>query len=175
MDTSPCFADSCASPLGDLWMVVDAEGALLELQFQEGKLGSASRSALEERYAKKGYAMTWDQDRLRDARTAMARYFDGELREFELALNPQGTEFQRSVWAELVKIPYGTTCSYGSLASKLGNPGASRAVGLANGKNPIAIVIPCHRVIGSDGSLTGYAGGLDRKETLLRIEGCLMF
>jgi methylated-DNA-[protein]-cysteine S-methyltransferase len=100
----------------------------------------------------------------------LAAYFAGQLTEFDLPLAPAGTEFQRRVWAALQTIPYGQTWSYGQLADKLGNASASRAVGLANGRNPIALVIPCHRVIGSDGSLTGYGGGLDRKRFLLDLE-----
>jgi methylated-DNA-[protein]-cysteine S-methyltransferase len=97
-------------------------------------------------------------------------YFEGELTEFTLPIHLEGTPFQRTVWAELLKIPYGETRSYGQLALALGKPGASRAVGLANGKNPISIVVPCHRVIGSGGSLTGYGGGLGRKQRLLALE-----
>lgn len=97
-------------------------------------------------------------------------FFGGELRCFDLALNPQGTEFQQRVWKGLLEIPYGQTISYGELARRLGNPAASRAVGLANGSNPIAIIIPCHRVIGSSGKLTGYGGGLENKRWLLDFE-----
>ncbi|WP_424862400.1 methylated-DNA--[protein]-cysteine S-methyltransferase [Streptomyces sp. MMS24-I29] len=97
-------------------------------------------------------------------------YFAGELREFDLPLCLDGTPFQRSVWAQLQLIPYGETRSYGELAETLGKPGASRAVGLANGKNPVGIIVPCHRVIGASGSLTGYGGGLDRKQRLLAFE-----
>ncbi|MEV0783767.1 methylated-DNA--[protein]-cysteine S-methyltransferase [Streptomyces sp. NPDC050423] len=97
-------------------------------------------------------------------------YFAGELREFDLPLHLDGTPFQRTVWAELQRIPYGETRSYGELADILGKPGASRAVGLANGKNPVGIIVPCHRVIGASGSLTGYGGGLDRKQRLLAFE-----
>ncbi|MEU9851016.1 methylated-DNA--[protein]-cysteine S-methyltransferase [Streptomyces sp. NPDC047985] len=97
-------------------------------------------------------------------------YFAGELREFDLPLCLDGTPFQRSVWAQLQMIPYGETRSYGELAESLGKPGASRAVGLANGKNPVGIIVPCHRVIGASGSLTGYGGGLDRKQRLLAFE-----
>jgi methylated-DNA-[protein]-cysteine S-methyltransferase len=104
------------------------------------------------------------------AAAQLRAYFDGELTEFDLPLSPAGTEFQRRVWAGLRAIPYGETVTYGELARRLGSPAASRAVGLANGKNPIAIVVPCHRVIGSDGSLTGYGGGLDRKRFLLALE-----
>jgi methylated-DNA-[protein]-cysteine S-methyltransferase len=97
-------------------------------------------------------------------------YFGGELREFDLPLAPEGTEFQLRVWKSLRDIPYGETMSYGQLATRLGNPKASRAVGLANGSNPIPIIIPCHRVIGSDGSLVGYGGGLENKKILLALE-----
>ncbi|GAA4056005.1 methylated-DNA--[protein]-cysteine S-methyltransferase [Streptomyces shaanxiensis] len=98
-------------------------------------------------------------------------YFAGELKEFTLELRLNGTEFQRRVWDQLRRIPYGETRSYGDLADALGNTGASRAVGLANGKNPIGIIVPCHRVVGANGSLTGYGGGLDRKKRLLDFEG----
>ena len=97
-------------------------------------------------------------------------YFAGELEAFELPLAPLGTPFQRKVWQLLCEIPYGETISYGELARRVGNPNASRAVGLANGSNPIPIVIPCHRVIGSNGRLTGYGGGLPLKEKLLSLE-----
>jgi methylated-DNA-[protein]-cysteine S-methyltransferase len=100
----------------------------------------------------------------------LAAYFAGQLTAFDLPLAPAGTQFQRTVWAALQQIPYGETWSYGQLASKIGSPAAVRAVGLANGRNPIAVVVPCHRVIGADGSLTGYGGGLDRKRFLLDLE-----
>lgn len=106
----------------------------------------------------------------RSASEQLDAYFAGELTTFDLPLAPEGSEFQRRVWAALQEIPYGRTESYGDLASRIGSPGAARAVGLANGKNPIGIVIPCHRVVGSDGSLTGYGGGLDRKRQLLDLE-----
>ena len=100
----------------------------------------------------------------------LSEYFKGQRREFFLNLEPMGTDFQKSVWRQLEKIPYGVTTSYGEIADALGKPSAGRAVGSANGKNPIAIIIPCHRVIGSDGSLTGYGGGLWRKEWLIGFE-----
>ncbi|ORW20093.1 cysteine methyltransferase [Mycolicibacter nonchromogenicus] len=100
----------------------------------------------------------------------LAAYFAGELTEFDVTLEMAGTEFQRRVWTALLTIPYGQTRSYGQLASQIGSPSASRAVGLANGRNPISIIVPCHRVIGSNGSLTGYGGGIDRKRTLLDLE-----
>lgn len=111
-------------------------------------------------------------DKITDAaRRQLDRYFAGKLRVFDLALAPQGTPFQQQVWAALLKIPYGGTRSYGQQASVIGKPAAVRAVGLANGRNPISIVIPCHRVIGADGSLTGYGGGMARKQQLLDLEG----
>ncbi|MFJ1597372.1 methylated-DNA--[protein]-cysteine S-methyltransferase [Streptomyces sp. NPDC088261] len=106
-----------------------------------------------------------------EVRRQLTAYFDRELTEFDLPLHLAGTPFQRSVWAQLELIPYGETRSYGELANALGKPGASRAVGLANGKNPVSIIVPCHRVIGSTGGLTGYGGGLDRKQRLLVFEG----
>ena len=102
----------------------------------------------------------------------LAEYFAGSRTEFDLPLAPSGSPFQLAVWAELARIPYGVTVSYGAVATAIGKSLlASRAVGLANGRNPISIIVPCHRVIGADGSLTGYGGGLDRKEWLLRHEG----
>ena len=97
-------------------------------------------------------------------------YFKGNLKKFSLELQMQGTDFQKTVWRQLTKVAYGQTASYGEIAAAIGNPAASRAVGRANGKNPIAIIVPCHRIIGTDGSLTGYGGGLWRKEWLLRHE-----
>jgi methylated-DNA-[protein]-cysteine S-methyltransferase len=97
-------------------------------------------------------------------------YFEGRLTEFDLPLNPQGTTFQMKVWKQLCGIPFGETISYAELARRIGNHKASRAVGMANSRNPISIILPCHRVIGADNSLTGYAGGLDRKRSLLEHE-----
>lgn len=107
---------------------------------------------------------------LREAWEQLDRYFAGELRQFSLPLAPAGTPFQRAVWRALEEIPYGETCSYGEIARRVGRPQASRAVGGANHRNPIPIVIPCHRVIGAGGTLTGYGGGLDRKGLLLDLE-----
>jgi methylated-DNA-[protein]-cysteine S-methyltransferase len=100
----------------------------------------------------------------------LREYFAGQRRSFDVPLTLQGTPFQRQVWAALCEIPYGETTSYGELAARLGRPNAARAVGLANGRNPIGIIVPCHRVVGADGALTGYGGGLDRKEHLLAFE-----
>lgn len=104
------------------------------------------------------------------AKEQLSAYFAGECIAFDLPLSPKGTMFQQQVWQKLCDIPYGETCSYGELASNIDNPKAVRAVGAANGKNPISIVVPCHRVIGANGTLTGYAGGLDRKAWLLNLE-----
>lgn len=103
----------------------------------------------------------------------LEEYLAGHRRQFDLPLDLRGTEFQKRCWQELLKIPYGETRSYADIARAIGNPAAVRAVGLANGQNPIAIIVPCHRVIGSDGSLTGYGGGLETKRKLLELEGAL--
>lgn len=105
-----------------------------------------------------------------EAADQLAAYFAGDLRAFDLPLAPRGTEFQRAVWSALLDIPYGRTTTYARLAADIDRPTAIRAVGAANGRNPIAVIIPCHRVIGTDGSLTGYGGGIPRKRTLLDLE-----
>ncbi|GAB3021795.1 methylated-DNA--[protein]-cysteine S-methyltransferase [Mycobacterium bourgelatii] len=113
---------------------------------------------------------TEDDGAFGDAVAQLEAYFAGELTDFDLELDLRGTEFQLRVWKALLTIPYGETRSYGEIAEQIGAPGAARAVGLANGHNPIAIIVPCHRVIGASGKLTGYGGGLDRKQTLLGLE-----
>jgi len=107
---------------------------------------------------------------IREAKNQIGEFFAGKRKEFELPLKPEGSNFQLSVWKELTRIPFGKTITYGELAKRIGKPDAPRAVGLANGKNPISIIVPCHRVIGASGKLTGYGGGLDRKEWLLAHE-----
>ncbi len=114
-----------------------------------------------------------DDDVIAEVHKQVLEYCAGKRKKFDLQLAAQGSEFQRAVWKALTKIPYGETTSYGALAKKLGQPGAARAVGLANGQNPIWLIVPCHRVIGADGSLTGYAGGLPLKKALLEHEGAL--
>lgn len=109
-------------------------------------------------------------DVLHEAAAQLRQYFAGERTSFDLPLAPGGTEFQRRVWEVLRAIPYGETISYGELAARIGNRNASRAVGLANNRNPLPVIVPCHRVVGADGSLTGYGGGLDRKRDLLDLE-----
>jgi methylated-DNA-[protein]-cysteine S-methyltransferase len=114
----------------------------------------------------------WERDdtAFPDAVGQLEAYFAGERRDFDLELELVGRSFQRRVWKALLTIPYGETRSYGQIAEQIGSPGSSRAVGLANGRNPIGIIVPCHRVIGANGSLTGYGGGLDRKRALLELE-----
>jgi methylated-DNA-[protein]-cysteine S-methyltransferase len=150
------------SPLGELVLVGDGE-RLTELRLPS-RAGLADASGAGERVP----------DAFAEATSQLDAYFAGELRAFDLPLAPSGTPFEERVWAELLTIPYGTTISYAELARRIGCPGAARAVGRANGRNPIPIVIPCHRVIGSSGDLTGYGGGLERKRALLELEGALL-
>lgn len=117
-----------------------------------------------------GQSWRRDDALFRGAAAQLDAYFAGELQAFDLPLAASGTPFQQKVWAALRDIPFGQTCSYGQLAQRIGTPGASRAVGLANGRNPLSIIVPCHRVIGANGSLTGYGGGLERKRWLLAHE-----
>jgi methylated-DNA-[protein]-cysteine S-methyltransferase len=150
------------SPLGPLLLAADDTG-LRSIDFVNGR-PPGKRSAYPDPSSRANPAL------LREAIRQLAAYFAGELEIFDLPLAPEGTPFQLAVWRRLSDIPYGETISYGELARRLGNPKASRAVGLANGANPIPIVIPCHRVIGSNGKLTGYGGGLPIKEKLLALE-----
>jgi methylated-DNA-[protein]-cysteine S-methyltransferase len=111
-----------------------------------------------------------DDDAFDEVRTQLDEYFAGSRTRFDVPMHLEGTDFQRKVWAQLCAIPYGETISYGELARRVGNPKASRAVGLANGRNPVAVIVPCHRVIAADGSLGGYGGGMERKTHLLDLE-----
>lgn len=146
------------TPVGLLLLTAN-EGGLREIRFSKPGRRIASKADWQE-----------DPAGFREPIRQLRAYFAGELEEFEIPLAPEGTEFQQRVWTELSKIPYGATVSYGELARRIGNPKACRAVGLANGSNPIPIIIPCHRVIGSNGKLTGYGGGLPVKEKLLALE-----
>jgi len=151
------------SPIGRLRLIADGD-RLVSIWFEHGR--DAARAAarepldLEER----------SSEVLERTREQLEEYFAGRRQQFDLPLDPRGTDFQRRVWQRLRSIAYGETTTYGALARELGDPGASRAVGLANGSNPLPIVIPCHRVIGAGGALTGYAGGLDRKVALLELD-----
>lgn len=148
------------SPVGQLKLIAN-ETALVAVLWESDK---PNRVLLGE--------MTEDQDHsiLKDAHQQLQAYFQGKLDQFDLPLEFYGTEFQKKVWAELLKIPYGETRSYLDIATALNNPKAVRAVGAANGKNPISIIAPCHRVIGKNGKLVGFAGGLDVKDQLLKLE-----
>lgn len=150
------FYTHMESPVGPLLLAGDQSG----LKFVSFCKGSAKPEP------------DWVEDKatLAETERQLRAYFAGALEKFELPLAPEGSTFQREVWTRLCEIPYGETISYGELARRIGNPRASRAVGLANGSNPVAIVIPCHRVIGSNGKLTGYGGGLSTKEKLLALE-----
>ena len=145
------------SPVGELLVTADGAGALTRLHFPG-------------RTSPQRAGWTRDETPFVEPRRQLDAYFAGELEDFDLRLAPSGTPFQLQVWRALREIPYGATASYGEIARAVGAPDAARAVGGANNRNPIAIVIPCHRVIGASGSLTGYGGGLDRKRLLLELE-----
>jgi methylated-DNA-[protein]-cysteine S-methyltransferase len=146
------------SPIGELLLAGDGE-ALHGLSMQDGRRPIKPRGDWECR-----------EDAFADAREQLDEYFAGTRTTFDLPLVLNGDAFQTRVWAQLQRIPYGETVSYGHIARQIGRPDAARAVGLANGRNPIAVIVPCHRVIGADGSLTGYGGGLERKRLLLELE-----
>jgi methylated-DNA-[protein]-cysteine S-methyltransferase len=152
--------------------VTDSPYGLLTLVASDGALSGLYMTDHRHRPAEEtfGARRAPDDDPFRAVIEQLSAYFDGDLKEFDLPLTMRGTAFQQRVWQQLTRIPYGETWSYGELADALGNPKASRAVGLANGKNPVSIIVPCHRVIGANGSLTGYGGGLDRKRRLLDFE-----
>jgi methylated-DNA-[protein]-cysteine S-methyltransferase len=142
---------SVDTPIGALWLTGDERG-LRSVSF-EGPPRATSTD-----------------DLLLDAADQLRAYFAGELRRFDLPLSPHGTEFQRRVWAAVAAVPYGSTTTYSELAAGIGSPRACRAVGAANGRNPLPVIIPCHRVLGAAGTLTGYGGGLGRKRALLDLE-----
>jgi methylated-DNA-[protein]-cysteine S-methyltransferase len=154
MDTN--YFHTFDSPVGELLLTADGQALTgLYMELRRGRLAPGERRALPVFAA---------------AEAQLRAYFAGELVEFDLPLAPRGSSFQLEVWEALRGIPYGETISYGELAQRVRRPGAARAVGAANGRNPIGIVVPCHRVIGSDGTLTGYAGGIERKRRLLELE-----
>ena len=124
--------------------------------------------------ARRGWTRNDTLPVLLQARRELDEYFAGKRQRFGIKLDAQGTEFQRAVWRELLRISFGRTSTYGALAAAIGKPAAARAVGAAVGANPISIVVPCHRIVGSNGALTGFGGGLDRKTTLLQLEGALL-
>jgi methylated-DNA-[protein]-cysteine S-methyltransferase len=151
--------DQFKSPIGQLKIAADKDG-LRYVLFEKNKYEASDENS-------------WKRDAkaLQNTREQLLAYFAGELNAFNLQLNPQGTDFQKQVWKALAKIPFGKTWSYADVAKQVNSPKAVRAVGAANGRNPIPIILPCHRVIGSNGTLTGYAGGLPIKQWLLEHEG----
>ncbi len=153
------------SPLGPLALAVDARGAVAYLGFRDHEPRPRLLAQVRARED-----LSADPGALAPVRRQLREYFGGERKVFEMALALRGTPFQLRVWAELTRIAHGSAISYGELARRLGDPKLSRAVGTANGANPVSIIIPCHRVLGSDGSLTGYAGGLALKRALLDLE-----
>ncbi|HKV09482.1 MAG TPA: methylated-DNA--[protein]-cysteine S-methyltransferase [Thermoanaerobaculia bacterium] len=164
------YTTTVESPCGPLFCVVDEAGAVVRIEFENGR----DSQKLTRRLAEKGFEVVEDSERTAEVRRQLEEYFAGERQTFNLTLAPEGTDFERSVWNELSRIPFGETRSYAEIARAIGRPGAARAVGRANGANPIPIVVPCHRVIGANGSLTGFGGGLPVKSLLLEIEGAAL-
>jgi methylated-DNA-[protein]-cysteine S-methyltransferase len=152
--TAYCYWDLVPSPFRSLCVAVDGDGKLVEIRFDGGRPEGRR-----------------DAKRCKDAAAQLGEYFAGRRREFDLPLAPVGTDFQLRVWHALRDIPFGAVRNYGDIARAIGKPGASRAVGQANGANPLPIVIPCHRVLASDGSIGGYSCGIDVKHKLLALEG----
>jgi methylated-DNA-[protein]-cysteine S-methyltransferase len=150
------------SPIGELLLLGDGD-ALHGLHMQAGR----HPLAINPRWQR-------DDEAFADARRQLEEYFAGERSSFDIKLHLDGTAFQRTVWHALTEIPYGETISYGELAKRIGRPDRARAVGTANGQNPIAVIVPCHRVIGANGKLVGYGGGLDNKRRLLELEQGLL-
>jgi methylated-DNA-[protein]-cysteine S-methyltransferase len=157
-DTERLLYTQLHSPIGELLLVGDGE-ALHRLHMLDGP----HPIAIDEQWQRAEHAFA-------ETRSQLAQYFAGERTDFELALHMEGTPFQRSVWEALREIPYGQTASYGEIARRVGQPGAARAIGITNARNPISVIVPCHRVIGANGTLTGYGGGLQRKRFLLDLE-----
>jgi methylated-DNA-[protein]-cysteine S-methyltransferase len=160
------YVDTVESPAGELAFAVDGEGALVALHFVEGDGYIEMEEALED----EGFVPLREEERTAGAREELREYYAGERREFGLPLALVGSEWQKAVWLELTRIPYGETRSYGEIADRLGSPGAARAVGRANATNRLPLVVPCHRVIAADGTLGGFNGGLHLKERLLAHE-----
>jgi len=157
------FRSSLSTPFGAMKLAVDDDGAIVELWLPNRGRVTDTRQPFPEA-ARRGTDL---------ARAQLDEYLRGQRRTFELDLNPIGTTFERRVWTRLRDIPYGATISYGEIASEFGLANRARAVGRANGANPIPIIIPCHRVIGADGTLTGFGGGLPLKAALLELEGAI--
>jgi methylated-DNA-[protein]-cysteine S-methyltransferase len=164
--TTTLYLDTTESPAGPVTFAVNDAGALVRLSFREGHYPQT----LEDELLGDGFDLAEDVLRTALVRTQLEEYAAGTRQIFDLPLAPTGTAWQLAVWEALRRIPYGQTQTYGQLAAALGRPSASRAVGRANGTNPIPLVVPCHRVIGADGTLTGFGGGLHLKTSLLAHE-----
>ncbi len=168
-----CYTHRMSSPIGDLGLIVDEAGRLVRIAFlSAGRL--PTKGAFERKHSgvrHSGGELIDDPARTARVERQLAEYFAGDRDVFDLELAPEGTDFQKRVWDDLLDIPAGETRTYSEIAHRLGRPGAARAVGRANATNPIPIVVPCHRVVGADGTLTGYAGGLSIKARLLEHEG----
>ncbi|MEJ7590230.1 MAG: methylated-DNA--[protein]-cysteine S-methyltransferase [Planctomycetaceae bacterium] len=150
------------TPVGRLLIAGDDQG-LRHVSFGESHFSAPETTPRDD--------WEFNEKRLKEAVRQLKAYFSRKLQTFDLPLAAEGTDFQRRVWKALCKIRYGETASYGDIAKSVGNPAASRAIGMANGRNPIAIIVPCHRIIGSSGKMVGYGGGLYHKQTLLQLEG----
>ena len=171
-DTLQFFIDRLATPIGELIIIADGDGALRTIDWTDHE--KRMKRLLDRYYGKGRYTLTPKRDP-GGLTSAVRRYFKGEIGVLkDLPVATSGTAFQTSIWKALRRIKDGTTISYAELAHRIGKPKAVRAAGLANGQNPISIVVPCHRVIGSNGSLTGYGGGLHRKQWLLAHEGVML-
>ena len=160
------YIDEIASPAGPLAFAVDEDGALIRLHFVESNYGPVLEEDLED----EGYAVEADESRTAAVRGELSEYAHGNRQAFDVPLAFSGSEWQKAVWAELTRIPFGETRSYGEVADALGRPRAARAVGSANARNVLPVVVPCHRVIAADGTLGGFNGGLHLKERLLEHE-----
>jgi methylated-DNA-[protein]-cysteine S-methyltransferase len=152
--------DYCKTPLGRMLLVADDKGRLCGAHFIGQKYFPESRA---------GWVK--DEKLLKTAKREVLEYFAGKRKAFSVPLAPEGTPFQRAVWREIAKVPFGETITYAELARRAGFPGSARAAGAATGRNPIGVIVPCHRIVGTNGSLTGYAGGLPKKKALLALEG----
>ena len=169
-DALPLLLNRLDTPIGVMLIVTDPEGNLRAADWDDHE--PRMRLLLKRHYGEHGCRLE-ESVKLDEATLSIKRYFEGDLAAIDsLPVKTAGTAFQRRVWDALRNIPCGTTMTYAQLAAKIGSPAAVRAVGLANGANPVGVIVPCHRVIGADGSLTGYGGGLHRKSWLLQHEGC---
>lgn len=157
------FAGEIETPIGKMSAIVNGDGALVRLDFEGDSRAESDRQP--------PHGIVQDDDAVAHVRMQVAAYFRRELQVFDLRLAPAGNAFLREAWSHLAKVPYGTTITYGELAQRLYRPTSARAIGRANAINPISIIVPCHRVIGANGKLTGYSGGLEKKAALLRLEG----